>query len=225
MKAERFFWICFFLGIFGIHRFITGKYLLASAELILSAIISFFISQSDYGYVLYLSLVVLYFLILIDLYKILTNQFTDKNDKIISLSLKKSDTANFTIRFFAIFIDINIINLISYMVIITIEQSSQVMLADNFYVSIILFNLGFYLLYFCAFGIIYQATPGKMLFKLKITDISGKKPFKTQIIVRYFAYFISKILLMSGFLMVLFRKDKLALHDLIAETKIVYNGC
>ncbi|MCJ7765717.1 MAG: RDD family protein [Thiovulaceae bacterium] len=43
-----------------------------------------------------------------------------------------------------------------------------------------------------------------------------------QAIIRYVGYIVSTIPLAIGFIMVGFRKDRRALHDLLAETVVIY---
>jgi len=67
------------------------------------------------------------------------------------------------------------------------------------------------------------ATPGKKFLHIKIvdaktfTDIDNK-----QAITRSFGYIVSTMLLLIGFIMVAFRKDKRGLHDLLANTVVIY---
>ncbi|WP_321777900.1 RDD family protein [Sulfurimonas sp.] len=68
------------------------------------------------------------------------------------------------------------------------------------------------------------ATPGKKFVHIKIvdaktlTDIDNK-----QAITRSFGYIISTLSLLIGFFMVAFRSDKRGLHDLLANTAVIYD--
>lgn len=67
-----------------------------------------------------------------------------------------------------------------------------------------------------------SATPGKMIFKAVIVDANtGEKPSNTQLLIRYFAYFISMIPLCLGFFWIAFDNRKQAWHDKLAKTVIV----
>jgi len=67
------------------------------------------------------------------------------------------------------------------------------------------------------------ATPGKKLLGIHVVDVKSYEEINNkQAIIRYIGYIISTIPLAVGFLMVGFRKDKRALHDLLAETVVVY---
>ncbi len=67
------------------------------------------------------------------------------------------------------------------------------------------------------------ATPGKKFVGIKIVD---NKTFSEitnkQAIIRSFGYIPSALFFGLGFFMVLFRKDKRAFHDLLADTAVIY---
>jgi uncharacterized RDD family membrane protein YckC len=70
------------------------------------------------------------------------------------------------------------------------------------------------------------ATPGKMLFKLKVIDaktgthLSYGRVFMREVLGK----FLSAILLMAGYLMVAFREDRRALHDLLGGSQVIRRG-
>jgi uncharacterized RDD family membrane protein YckC len=66
-------------------------------------------------------------------------------------------------------------------------------------------------------------TPGKGIMKIRIVRLDNTPVTTGQSIIRYIGYFISMIPLGIGYFMVAFRKDKRALHDLIAKTKVIYD--
>lgn len=73
-----------------------------------------------------------------------------------------------------------------------------------------------------AFWVARQATPGKMLISAKIVDAkTGGKPSTGQLIGRYFAYFVSTIPLLLGFVWVGIDKRKQGWHDKLADTLVV----
>jgi len=65
-----------------------------------------------------------------------------------------------------------------------------------------------------------QATIGKQLMKLKVTDIDGGRISMGTAILRYLAKILSALILMVGFLMVLFTEKKQGLHDILAKTLV-----
>lgn len=69
-----------------------------------------------------------------------------------------------------------------------------------------------------------QATPGKMLLKMKIVDAkTGGKPSMKQWIIRYIGYIVSTIVVFLGFLWVAWDKKKQGWHDKMAGTMVVYS--
>jgi uncharacterized RDD family membrane protein YckC len=70
-----------------------------------------------------------------------------------------------------------------------------------------------------------SATPGKMLFSLKIVDAkTGEKPSTKQFIIRYLGYYVSAIPFLVGFYWIAFDKRKQGWHDKIAGTVVIYNS-
>jgi uncharacterized RDD family membrane protein YckC len=76
-----------------------------------------------------------------------------------------------------------------------------------------------------AFWIVKSATPGKMVFRMKIVDAETFKPVPpTRLLVRYLAYFVSIIPLFLGILWVAWDKKKQGWHDKLAKTVVVQAG-
>jgi len=68
------------------------------------------------------------------------------------------------------------------------------------------------------------ATPGKRFVHIKIVDAKTFLDIDNkQAITRSFGYIVSTMLLLIGFLMVAFRADKRGLHDLLANTVVIYD--
>ena len=73
-----------------------------------------------------------------------------------------------------------------------------------------------------AFWITKSATPGKMLFQMRIVDAENFQPVSSsRLLVRYLAYFVSIFSLGFGFLWIGWDKKKQGWHDKIARTVIV----
>lgn len=66
-----------------------------------------------------------------------------------------------------------------------------------------------------------QATLGKMLVEIKVTDINGNRLGFGQATGRYFSKILSAIILGVGFLFPLWTPRKQALHDIIAGTLVL----
>lgn len=66
-----------------------------------------------------------------------------------------------------------------------------------------------------------QATWGKQIFGLRVTDGNGQRISFARASGRTFAKFISYIILYIGFMMAGWTKRKRALHDMIADTLVI----
>lgn len=86
----------------------------------------------------------------------------------------------------------------------------------NFTISIAL-----QLLYESFFLVQYGATPGKMIFKLKVITPDGGPITWGRAIGRYFAKILSGITLLIGYIMAAFDPEKRALHDYLAGTRVI----
>ena len=72
------------------------------------------------------------------------------------------------------------------------------------------------------FWVYKSATPGKMITNLIIVDAeTGGKPSTGQFVGRYFAYYLSAIPLLLGFIWVAFDKRKQGWHDKLAGTVVI----
>ncbi len=67
----------------------------------------------------------------------------------------------------------------------------------------------------------YEATLGKMLFHLRVTDANGTRISFAQATLRHFAKYLSGLILFIGYIMAAFTERRQALHDLIANTIVV----
>ena len=65
-----------------------------------------------------------------------------------------------------------------------------------------------------------QATVGKRVMAIYVTDKESNRISFAQATIRYFSKYLSSIL-MIGFIMAAFTKNKQGLHDLIADTLVV----
>jgi uncharacterized RDD family membrane protein YckC len=67
----------------------------------------------------------------------------------------------------------------------------------------------------------YQATLGKMIFGMKVTDLNGNRISFERATGRHFAKWLSAMILGIGYLMVGFTERKQGLHDLLAGTLVL----
>ena len=76
--------------------------------------------------------------------------------------------------------------------------------------------------YFSLFeGSSLQATPGKLLMRVFVTDISGYAPGYRRAATRAAVKYVSSILLMAGFAMPPFSSRRQTLHDFVAGTVVL----
>ncbi len=65
-----------------------------------------------------------------------------------------------------------------------------------------------------------QATLGKMVFSMKVTDLAGNRISFARASGRHFAKYLSGLILLIGYIMAGFTDKKQALHDMIAGTLV-----
>jgi uncharacterized RDD family membrane protein YckC len=68
----------------------------------------------------------------------------------------------------------------------------------------------------------WQATVGKRAMSIVVTGLDGSRISFARATGRHFAKYISAFILCIGFIMAAFTEKKQALHDMIAETVVVY---
>ncbi|MCE2564949.1 RDD family protein [Komagataeibacter sp. FNDCF1] len=66
-----------------------------------------------------------------------------------------------------------------------------------------------------------QATPGKLLCGMRVTDLQGNRITVPRAMGRYFGKYLSAFILGIGFLMVMWTERKQALHDILAGTCVI----
>jgi uncharacterized RDD family membrane protein YckC len=66
-----------------------------------------------------------------------------------------------------------------------------------------------------------QATPGKMVFGLRVTALDGQQIGFGRATGRFFGKIVSGVILYVGFIMIAFTERKQGLHDMMASTLVV----
>ncbi|GAB4335846.1 MAG: RDD family protein [Flammeovirgaceae bacterium] len=120
--------------------------------------------------------------------------------------------AGFWVRFVASFIDGLILIIPNLLLIFLIE--------DQIIESIVSY-IAFWPYYAIMESGESQATIGKKVMKIKVTNINGERVTFKQASIRYFAKIISTIIFLIGYIIAAFTSKKQALHDLIAETLVL----
>jgi len=67
----------------------------------------------------------------------------------------------------------------------------------------------------------YQATFGKRLLDIKVTDLNGLQPSFNKILIRNLSKTVSTLLLFFGYLYSFLNKKQQCLHDVIAQTLVI----
>lgn len=103
-----------------------------------------------------------------------------------------------------------------------IDQDSPEWLALNLVINVVSILAGW--LYFALMeSSSWQATVGKKLLKLKVTDMHGSPLSFGNATGRYFGKILSSMICLIGFIMVSFTEKKQGLHDILASTLVVYD--
>ena len=138
--------------------------------------------------------------------------------------------AGFWIRFVAYIIDTFILSTV-LILLGTIwslkNDDSSIDLATTIAQSGMVLSISFFLHWFY-FAIMEssesQATVGKKILGLKVTDEFGQRMSFGRATGRYFSKYISSLILGIGYLMAAFTDRKQALHDKIASTLVIYSS-
>jgi len=125
------------------------------------------------------------------------------------------------IRLFAAGVDSIIIGVILTILILILGWIFGLLLVIDIIIRLYYIELVFAMIYTVVFWGWRGQTPGKMLFRIKIVKTDGSPIDYGTALVRYIAYYVSGILLLIGFLWVLWDRRKQGLHDKIAGTVVI----
>ena len=219
------FLLCYFFGVLGVHRFYLGKLLTGILMLLTVG-----------GFVIWW---------LVDLYRIITGRFKDKQGNVLGNAPPHADQPNagFMVRLSAMLVDALVLTgiqlvfiylpLMAYLYNTGITDSLSA--ADPEMAQMAMMTAGpiltlaqaaVLILYVGYFVVLtagkHQGTYGKRSMGIYVRKRDGGRVWYGHSLVRYVGYIISWIPLGLGYLMAAFGKRKLALHDLIAGTEVVY---
>lgn len=216
------FLLCYFLGGLGVHRFYLGKFITGVLMLITAG-----------GLMIWW---------LIDLYRIATGRLKDKQGDDLRIAQPYADQPNagFWVRLAALTVDgllLGLIQLIflylpfmAYLYNIGLFNVQDPEMAQMALMSMAPIALAIQaasvLLYVGYFVVLtagkHQGTFGKRSMGIYVRKRDGGRIWFGSSAVRFVGYIISWIPFGLGYLMAAFQKQKLALHDLIAGTEVVY---
>ncbi|MBC7530006.1 MAG: RDD family protein [Oligoflexus sp.] len=152
------------------------------------------------------------------------NQPLSAPPRFASPDAKKIEPAGFGIRFLANIIDGIILGVMTLPISLVFGRfqnkahpSIKLTILSNL---ILLILAGFYYAYFYSKK---GASPGKSMLNLRVVDFNtGTNPsFQTAFIRDTIGKLLSAVVLMGGYVIVLFRSDKRAMHDLISDTQVI----
>jgi len=140
--------------------------------------------------------------------------------------------AGFLRRFFSFLLDLTILNLVYFLFLLIgmvalhmglshaeIERPSEDLILSLASPLLTLW-LVLFIIYFTLFGWLGGQTPAKMLLSIQIRSTTQATLTWRQAIGRTIGYFLSSLFFCAGFLLVLFNKDRRALHDFLAGTYV-----
>ena len=213
------FLLCYFFGALGVHRFYLGK--------LLTGVLMLFTGG---GLLIWW---------IIDIYRIIAGRFKDKQGQDLRTSQPHADQPNagFWVRLSAFMVDGLILGLIQFVLIylplMAYLYNTGIFTAPDPEMAIMavapivgLSQAAVVLLYVGYFVALtagkHQGTFGKRSMGIFVRKRDGGRVWIGSAVVRFVGYIISSIPIFLGYLMVAFQKNKLALHDLIAGTEVVY---
>ena len=213
------FLLCYFLGGLGVHRFYLGKLITGILMLVTGG-----------GFAIWW---------LIDLYRIITGRLKDKQGDDLGTSQPYADQPNagFWVRLSALMVDGLVLGLIQfafiYLPLMAYLYNTGIFTAPDPQMAIMavapvlslahIVVLILYVGYFVALTAgKHQGTYGKRSMGIYVRKRDGGRVWIGHSLVRFVGYIISWIPLGLGYVMAAFHKKKLALHDLIAGTEVVY---
>lgn len=128
-------------------------------------------------------------------------------------------------RFGALLIDGVILTVINFVLMQVLGTAAASANSENLS-SILIFSFLiptlFYVAYHTFFVGKFQATPGKMMLKMKIVRSDGESLSYLRAFGRYWGTYLSGLILMIGYIMALFDKpENRALHDRLCDTRVV----
>ncbi len=132
----------------------------------------------------------------------------------------------FWVRFAACLIDMVILAIPFVLLLIGVPFATALITDQNTVSTIGLLSLSAALLLHPVYGGLFeaskfQATPGKMIFKIKVTDINGQRCSVARSLARRLSFLFSQLALLIGFLMLAWTKKKQCLHDIMANCLVI----
>lgn len=155
----------------------------------------------------------------------LTNQYDGRKDLLADENLFTTpEYAGFWLRFAAYIIDTVIIYTGAFLIGLSFGMNGS-FLSEGTSVFTDIGTIMLYLAILAYFPVMesskWQATLGKRVVGIKVTQLNGERIHFGNALGRFFAKIISAIILYIGFIMAGFTEKKQGLHDMIAGTLVV----
>ena len=128
--------------------------------------------------------------------------------------------ANFKVRLIAHIIDIAILYLSVIMLSTILAPLPEVHTSIFKELAYIIISIIYYTIFTSSNKC---ATIGKLVMKIKVVNEKMDRLSLAHSLARSFSYYFSYITLGLGFIMILFTKNNMALHDKISNTYVIYN--
>jgi uncharacterized RDD family membrane protein YckC len=216
------FLLCYFLGGLGVHRFYLGKLITGILMLLTGG-----------GLLIWW---------LVDLYLVASGKLKDKegNDLRTAQPYADQPNAGFWVRLSALMVDGLVLGVIQFIFIylpfmaylynlglFNVQDPEMIQGAMMSLAPIIIAVQGATLLLYVGYFVVltagkHQGTIGKRSMGIYVRKRDGGRIWFGSSVVRFVGYIISWIPFGLGYLMAAFQKQKLALHDIIAGTEVVY---
>lgn len=152
--------------------------------------------------------------------KDLLNEVQTGNCEKDVINRSSNNHAGFWRRFAAFLIDYLILNIFCT-IILTILWFIRGETNDSDYFDKILLVVIFWLYFSLMESSKIQGTLGKLILRIKVTDLNGERIEFGKATGRHFSRILSGFVLGIGFLMAAFTKQKQALHDILAGSLVV----
>ncbi|WP_078545087.1 RDD family protein [Litchfieldia alkalitelluris] len=131
--------------------------------------------------------------------------------------------AGFWMRFWAYLADLIIIGSVNRIIIYPVFRLLDIPVTEsNMFAPVSILTALTFFAYFVLMTKFFQQTLGKMIFGLKVVSLTGEKLSWSTILFRELVgRYISKLIYV-GYLIVAFLPKKQGIHDLFADTTVVY---